>query len=266
MVLSETKRKLKDRYVVESTTNYDMFKHLNGNREETQRRKSLISSSVNDVGQIPTPVIINEKNEVIDGQGRLEAFKELGLPIYYMKVAGLGLPECVAMNRTSTNWRLSDYINSYASLGDKNYQVLKQFIKKYEKLPIDVITWALCGATTTVKRLQKGTFEVDLECLRNADETLSDILDITKGLERKGNWFQFQAAIGWCLRNSRIDNETLKRKVRMNSHMFESYHTVSDWMKAIDAVYNYKTRTEKQVPIRALWEMDWRERKAGRQK
>ena len=39
MVLSETKRKLKDRYVVESTTNYDMFKHLNGNREETQRRK-----------------------------------------------------------------------------------------------------------------------------------------------------------------------------------------------------------------------------------
>ena len=35
------------------------------------------------MGFIKNPIVVNEKMEIIDGQGRFEVCKEKGLPIYY---------------------------------------------------------------------------------------------------------------------------------------------------------------------------------------
>ena len=62
------------------TTDYDAFKRVLGNRKVLEDRVSKILASFDKIGYIPVPIIVNEKFEVIDGQGRLEACKRRGLP------------------------------------------------------------------------------------------------------------------------------------------------------------------------------------------
>lgn len=73
------------------TTNYDQFRVLDGNRAVTATRVNKIKKSIQTVGYIPNPIIINENYEVIDGQGRLQACRELQEPIAFIKVPGIGI-------------------------------------------------------------------------------------------------------------------------------------------------------------------------------
>ena len=75
---------------VEETTDYKQFKKVKGNRGYAQRHlKNLVSSIAQNNLLQYSPIIVNDKMEVIDGQHRLAAAQSLGLPIYYV-VAGDG--------------------------------------------------------------------------------------------------------------------------------------------------------------------------------
>ena len=58
---------------------YSQFKYLGGNRDITHSKKLLESITQN--GYFNVPILVNENMEIIDGQGRFEALKMLGLPI-----------------------------------------------------------------------------------------------------------------------------------------------------------------------------------------
>ena len=94
------------------------FKRLLGNRDITESRVSAIIDSIEKVGYQPVPILVNEKMEVIDGQGRLEACKRLGLPIYYIVKNGIGIDECMSMNIKMQNWTIYDFIKSRAEQGN----------------------------------------------------------------------------------------------------------------------------------------------------
>ena len=66
------------------TKDYSIFKKLTGNRSTELERITKICDSIREVGYITSPILVNENMEVIDGQGRLEAFKELGIPVEYI--------------------------------------------------------------------------------------------------------------------------------------------------------------------------------------
>ena len=252
--------KLKDKYVVEVTYDYSKFKDLLGNREDQEKRKKIIVNSIKEVGLIPAPIIVNEKFEVVDGQARLAAFKELGLPVYYMRLNGLSLKECIAMNKNQKPWSLKDHIHSYAEDGNENYRILEQFNKKYN-ISLDVITWALSGKTSSKNNVRHGLFQIDYESLNDADYILNEIKEILNGLELHGKTTYLQLAFGYCLRKPEIDNARLKDRVKKRHFAFPACAITSDWIKEIDKAYNYKTKGEFQVSIYALWQIDQRQKK-----
>ena len=63
------------KYEILETTDYGMFKPLLGNRD--RKSESKIIDSIQRVGYIISPLIVNEKMEVIDGQNRLAALESL---------------------------------------------------------------------------------------------------------------------------------------------------------------------------------------------
>lgn len=63
------------------TDNYAKFKRLDGNRGVQLMRVKKVMDSVKANGYIYSPLIVNERYEVVDGQARLEAFKQLGIPV-----------------------------------------------------------------------------------------------------------------------------------------------------------------------------------------
>lgn len=109
------------------TENYSLFKSINGNRNVNKSHVKKLKESI----QIDpktiflAPILVNEKYEIIDGQHRVEAIRELGLPIYYIQHKGLDLDTVQKLNSTAKQWQPIDYAKAYAISGKKfaiNYQ------------------------------------------------------------------------------------------------------------------------------------------------
>lgn len=81
-----------------SSQEYSEFKKLNGNRSVLEQRKNMIIASIQERGWIRNPIVVNEKMEIIDGQGRFEALKKLNMPVEYVVAKGATISDCIALN------------------------------------------------------------------------------------------------------------------------------------------------------------------------
>ena len=176
-----------DEYVgiVFTTYDYGRFQKLVGNRDVTELRKAKIRRSVEANGQVFTVITVNEKMEVVDGQGRLEVFSEKGLPVNYVIVPGLTSKDCAVLNAATTAWRLDDYIEMYCSQGNDAYRRLKELKEKHRNIAITTIAFALCGkghsnGGTNIRSgvsfnvtVKEGTFDLPAEAFEQADKKLT---------------------------------------------------------------------------------------------
>ena len=124
-----------------TTTDYTIFKRLKGNREVEPRRVTMLMNSIKQIGWVSNPIIVNDKMEIIDGQGRFEALKRLGMPVEYHVVNKAGLDECRVMNNRMRKWNTDNYVDSYAETGVTDYQRIKQLMEYFD-VPLDVVLMA----------------------------------------------------------------------------------------------------------------------------
>lgn len=113
------------------TYDYNKFHKMRGNRDVEERRVRNIVKSIKKIGWISNPIIVNKQFEVIDGQGRLEALKRLGLPVEYHIVDTAGLTDCRTMNSNLKGWSTMDYVKSYAESKVKDYQRVQEIINHF---------------------------------------------------------------------------------------------------------------------------------------
>ncbi len=103
---------------IESTTEYGKFKSVKGNRDVSRLHMLTLKKMIEKDNMLAyNPIVVNKAFEVIDGQHRLEAAKELGEPIYYIVSPSADIDEVIAMNANSKVWGATDYLNSYADRG-----------------------------------------------------------------------------------------------------------------------------------------------------
>lgn len=99
---------------------YTKFRKLPDNRDVLSNRLSKLLASFS-AKQILNPIIVNEKMQIIDGQGRYETLKKLGRPIPYIIAKGADSNDCKRMNRYNSKWSNLDFAKSYAAAGNENY-------------------------------------------------------------------------------------------------------------------------------------------------
>lgn len=112
------------------TTDYDMFETIEGNREVNRLHLRRLKQSIEEK-YITVPIIINEKNQIIDGQHRFQSAKELEKPVYYIKVNGLDLKDVQRLNTNTKNWTAEAYLDGYCRLGLQDYITYREFKNKY---------------------------------------------------------------------------------------------------------------------------------------
>lgn len=143
------------------TTDYDQFKRLEGNREIRSIRVNKIKKSIETAGYIYNPIVVNEKFEVIDGQGRLEVLKLLGMPVDFVVAKGAGIKECIALNASSTVWCMKDYIESFCELGYEDYITLNELLQEYPELKFNTVVCIASGiASLPTKSIKEGKLHV----------------------------------------------------------------------------------------------------------
>lgn len=116
------------------TDNYSLFRKLNGNRSVSERHKNELVRLIKADGYTMSPIKVNSHMEVVDGQHRLAALKELGLPVQYYIDPNATATDCDKQNRGQKNWDTMDRIKARADLGDVNYKLLLCLMQAHPSL------------------------------------------------------------------------------------------------------------------------------------
>ena len=109
------------------TFDYDKFTLIKGNRKIKTFQVNRLKASY-EKGQIPVPLIVNKSFEIIDGQHRREAIRQLNLPLPYMIINDADIKEVQALNMRQKNWNMNDHLKCYVERG------LEMYIKYNEEI------------------------------------------------------------------------------------------------------------------------------------
>jgi hypothetical protein len=114
------------------TTDYDVFRFRPDNRRI--KETIILRESLKRVG-ILSPVIVNEKMEIIDGQGRVTLAIKLKLPVPYIINRGFCKREIIELNTSGNKWDIVDFIETYAMEGQEEYEKMLLLLDRYNVPP-----------------------------------------------------------------------------------------------------------------------------------
>lgn len=232
----------RDTYKVRSTTNYFQFRFIDGNRDVKHAAK--IKKSIEAVGLLICPILVNEKFEIIDGQGRFTACKELNLPVYYVQQNGIGIEEVRKMNSVSSNWVTGDYVHSYTE-GDStkdSYIYLQSLQKQFPDFSytfLGTVANKANGHTETIKNIKDGNFDCTLEGYENAVRELTYLNQFVQYVLAMGGKSDYVfRALDFCYDNEQVDNEYLLRKFKQGYKAFPEVASIRGALESIQMAYN----------------------------
>lgn len=241
-------------YVLQ-TNDYAVFKHAGGNRAVNKLHVSRLKQSFQKE-YLLSPIIVNQQMQIIDGQHRFEAAKDLGLPIRYFICNDYGLPQIQTLNANASNWKKSDYLNAYCDLGYDQYLLFRKFMERYPDFTLAACEIILNGATTYTmvgknKKLvdtksggyvrrdfEEGIFEIKdyaAACI------LTDMLIDIKPYFKSYNQRIFIIAMGTTFKNPNYSHQRMLRKIRQYPTLLQVGTSIAETKKIIEDLYNYRT-------------------------
>lgn len=162
---------------VYKTDDYSIFKMVKGNRKINELHVERLKKSMKEEYLI-SPIIVNEEHQIIDGQHRFHAIRELGENVYYIVCEGYGLDEIHRLNEINQTWNKQDFLNGYADKGLEEYIKTKDFMKKHEitsvALAIELLNNNLSQKSLS-KKFENGNFKI--ETMDLADNIMNKIKD-----------------------------------------------------------------------------------------
>lgn len=230
---------------------YQKFCILKGNR--TINHWKSIVEAVKKFGQLFSPIAVNENYEIIDGQNRFKAFELLNLPIRYYFVDGYGAKECSILNTTGKNWSMSDFIDSYADIGNDNYIWLKSLLNKYKGKLNSTTVCVICSGNLYFSpngAIKDGTFKP------KDKETAERVLDYISKFEFshvRGNVNLFYQVLAFCCICEQIDNVRMLEQYQKCSYIIDGVTCIKDAAEKIEHMYNYGKQKKTYVYISSLY-------------
>lgn len=125
---------------IQRTNDYSIFKQVSFNRGKNKRHIESIKNIILKENLLRLhPILVNEHMEVVDGQHRLEAAKELGLDVFYIQDT-ISYEHILNSNLFQKKLTLEDVIKYYA-LKDKipSYVQFQELITLLEISPKSLI-------------------------------------------------------------------------------------------------------------------------------
>jgi len=238
------------------TDKYDRFKLLNGNRDidEAHVRRLKASIKANNLLE-SNPILITENGEVLDGQHRLTACKELNLPVYYTVSNGGDVDTVITLNTLSKNWSLLDYAKSYAARGDKSYEYIVRLCEEF-RVGVSVVIALLSDGlalrddarkdNTPVLRFKTGKLKYSQSDYLTAQIKARQIFALSDYV-KPAKTVLFVKVMLRVLRNPKFDIDRLFEKLHTNDMTIEPRNTVKDYLRDIEDVYNFNVKKKDKL-------------------
>lgn len=249
--------------VVYETKNYAKFKIIEGNRPIDHAKK--IIESISEIGMLWQPILVNEKFEIIDGQGRFLAMKTLGIPVIYIIQNGLNIKHVRYLNKNATNWKINDYIHSYATGADSkesfvNLEVVKKQFPEFNQNTIMRAASAKGLSAQGSADLRNGTYDgMAIEQMNVAIRRLTKLREIAAFIPQN---LRFRTsllnAIIFCEYISEVDAnfsiDQLTDAIKKNLGIVPLARNLRDAIENVDYMYNYKRLGKNRYDILRKYE------------
>lgn len=237
---------------IKRTTDYDQFKLLETNRTINKSHMLTLGKSIAEKPELLKyrPVLVNENMEVIEGQHRLSAAKELGVPVYYQVGEGLSIQDTQRFNANQRNWTPLDYARSYAASGKPVYQTYIDLRIEYP-YPHRTMMAYVSGfyGHDQNRKFNRGqlTMKYSLEEVKQRLDQLTELVDL---VPQETHTVQLHAAVHQLLNHPDYEHEKFVKKLALyaTKHI-RRYSHVPEYARALEAVYNERTSFEDQIKI-----------------
>lgn len=241
------------------TTNYSQFSFLQGNRNIDKTNLVKILGSFRKEFLI-NPILVNEKFEIIDGQHRFTAAKQLSLPIYYYSVPNYKLKEVQSINSVGKVWKLKDFLDSYVNQGNLDYLKIMSFTKQFPKIKFKSVLALLSFRITGQKQItqegihmkssefQNGIFEIV-----NYDKSV----DFANKISSIEQYFEkcfdcrFIAAILPILNLEGYDHDLMLHKISQQRKSLFPCANAEQYREQLENIYN--TRNQNKLKFTKLF-------------
>ena len=239
------------------TKDYSMFNALDGNRELNIAHVKKLEKSFQEQ-YLVSPILINEKFQIIDGQHRFEAAKNLNLPIYYYMKTGYKLSQVQRLNTNLKEWKKIDYLDSYAALGYKQYILFKKFMAEFPMFSLTACQVILSN-TGSEKQMQSDLFKSDSNksgrvnarefqngnfkvhnyklAVQNAEKIL-DFKPYYDGYGRKA----FISSMVRIFQHKNYDHERMMQRLKSYPADFQHCLNMIKYREQIETIFNYRSR------------------------
>jgi len=226
---------------VRKTSDYNQFVILEANRDATRGHVEALKAAFEEVGNLTAvqPILVNEKFEIIDGQHRFIAARELDEPIYYTIAPALGIAEARSMNILHRSWSTYDFAESYASEGNPNYRKYLQLKEEYRLNHVTMITYAEGQEKTgLLAQFRKGDFVI-----KNLDEwqTRLEMLYSVRDFAPMYRDMYFSRAFLWMIQNPEYSHKHMLAKLSLwGEQILRRMGSVQEYSRLLEEIYNYK--------------------------
>lgn len=229
------------------TTDYSKFKLMKGNREiDALHVKRLIESFREQY--LYSPILVNSKHEIIDGQNRFTAAKALNLPIYYLVAYNYGLKEVQVLNTNTKNWQKYDYLKMYCDKKVEPYLQMRKFMEDFPAFGISAAIKILTndtsddggtGLNAQAKHFQKGLLTIPNLKLSYANaKKIMAYEPYYKGFTRR----TFVGTMMSLLKNPNFNNDELVTKLKNNPSQLYDCTSIGQYKLLLEDIYNFRRR------------------------
>ena len=226
---------------IKSTKNYSLFSKIIGNRHLDAHNVKRLKQSIESIG-LQTPMMVNYKHGIIDGQHRLQAAKELDIAIDYYIVSNFK-EENIHELQVSKKWTAFDFALRNAAKGSKEcieaLEICNDWYidsnKRFSKT--NILTLLLKGLQTNIlKKLRQNEFESDVS---RACRLYNCIKILSTNKNKKFN--PYSEKISRILKTldtkyKGLDIEIIEKITR--KHYLEQYSNGKDQTRYLTDLYN----------------------------
>lgn len=233
---------------IEKTKNYGIFKILLGNRPIDKHHLKKLKSSISKDNKLNLhPIIVNENYEIIDGQHRCEAAKQLDVDLFFIRSQTVTNEHLIDCNVNQKSFDVENYIDYFAIKEKKSeYIRLRDMLKSSGLKPKALLTLILGTVSANLLEfLKTGKFKFP----SNSDplEVLNFYFDFTAYVKDKRlNPFSmftnhnFTRALRWIFKTTGFDATIFFKKLDLRWFDLKPQRTSEEWYTLLINIYNFK--------------------------
>ena len=248
---------------VMKSSDYEKFSILEQNRIVNDKHVNELVVSIQNSGQL-TPIIINEKFEIIDGQHRFDACKILKIPVMYLISYKTSINEVILMNNTQKSWKLHDYLRCFSDKKwehRETYQKVDKFMREHDlKLTTCIVLLsegtgggsslgnALALQGQGLNSFKKGIYKIgNLARAQAIAKILSEIKAFAPDLVGSDRFCRSYCKLSL---EPKWDHNSAVYQIKKYRRKYDGASSKEEALQGLLTVYNYNQLKSKKISIR----------------